>query len=270
MKENVDKNYKLTEKERIIVTIPEFHNIVVSIDDWDSSGFYKEYIEKLEEENDDNFSDMLYEEENDINEDSFIENNENDTLPKEQKDEKDINKDVEMNTDEDSDSTDNEKSNLEDQKNEMNYELERTSNSDSEISNSSGISSRSGSNDNYEDLDEKNEKEQESKIISNEDYDSDLNDDAYDINNNEQYMEKARKLIKQFTINSSYIIADHLLYRYETIVSKVIYRHLKAIIIKKYKDVYNQPCLVKSIEWYKRAIIPFQNIIYLPNCNNTK
>ncbi|KAL6625032.1 hypothetical protein U3516DRAFT_624402 [Neocallimastix sp. 'constans'] len=170
-----------------------------------------------------------------------------------------------MNTDEDSDSTDNEKSNLEDQKNEMNYELERTSNSDSEISNSSGISSRSGSNDNYEDLDEKNEKEQESKIISNEDYDSDLNDDAYDINNNEQYMEKARKLIKQFTINSSYIIADHLLYRYETIVSKVIYRHLKAIIIKKYKGVYNQPCLVKSIEWYKRAIIPFQNIIYLPN-----
>ncbi|ORX85316.1 hypothetical protein BCR32DRAFT_96230 [Anaeromyces robustus] len=109
------------------------------------------------------------------------------------------------------------------------------------------------------------EKENEKDKLISDDYDSDMDEDKYETIADDDYVMGTKEFLKQFAINSSNIISDHFLYRYEAIISNVIYRHIKHVILKHNRGVFNQPCLVKSLAWYKCALIPFQKIIWQPN-----
>ncbi|OUM62074.1 hypothetical protein PIROE2DRAFT_11724, partial [Piromyces sp. E2] len=246
--DNEKRNYSLSEEERVLVKVPELNNFVVGFDYWDSSDFYKEYIEELEEEtNDGNFNDMLYEEDCSKTESSIVvDDKDSSMMDQTMNDEVD---DVEM------------KDSKDDQDNESNGMDDDTDNEEKD--NNEDISSESSEDEGYE------ERMEEEKVVLgtiSDDYDSDLNEDRFDVVfHGESILKYSKEFLKDFAINCSYINEDHLLYRYESIISNVINRHIQAIINQRYKGVFNKPCLVNSMSWYKCALIPFQNIIWLPN-----
>jgi len=250
--DNEKRNHCLTEEDRFVVDVPELNNFVVGFDYWDPSDFYKEYIKELEEEdNNDNFNDMLYEEDCSKADDSIMVDEKDSLMSKKME--------VEDSSIEMSDSRDDQESELNEMDDDMNNE---------EDNNNEEIETDSSDDEGYF---ERIEEENENNGIMSDDYDSDINEDRFETNiHEEQYIKYSKDFLKKFAINCSHINEDHILYRYESIISNIINRHIHTVISKRYKGIFNKPCLVNSMSWYKCSLVSFHNIIWLPNSNFIK
>jgi len=256
MKESVDKDYQLSKEECVLFVIPELNNFEVCVDTWDKSEFYTEYLNEVEEDVDDiedyNDINMIYED------DEIMINGDNSkeicspSSNREEDEENMITEKIEKNHPE---MNDIEMKNQDFDEEEKEEEEEKNNNNNDDTSSDSTSS-----------MSESETEDEELEYVEEEDYD---NDSDIDISNHEMFYDednltKAKNSIRQFVINSSYTIEDNYLYRYEYIISNVIYRYVRIHIYNNYKGIFNEPFLVRSINWLNCVTIPFQRLIWQP------